>query len=1412
MNYVSSWVYKNYKVNVKISNIQVIFPFSIFFNDVLINDCCEDTLFYSKKIKIFANFLNININNLKIKSLILEKPLVKIKQLDSNNFNFTFFKNLFVSFDTTSSNNSFFFINIKNIKINDGTYLFNLKDFLDSNKTTSYLIENFYLKIKDFIYDSTNTSFTLSNLSFQEKNRNININIKGHFLYDFNSFKVSNLYLKNNSSYIKFNNLYYAIKPKNKVKVSLKINKSKIYVSDFNWLIDNLIAFSDYYLSIAGEIIWRDNDIKTRNLHIFLNNKEFFNGSLSISNFNEFSDLEKVFFDFNIENFYIKEHDLLFVNRQLNLLPNAYITGIDFIRLKGNIKGFYNDFVGDIFIFSGLGDLYLDSRIINKKLEEKFGLYGNVTTVNFNVGKLLKNEKLFGKITLNSNILLNISKGKFSGNGSVNISEICFNNYNYKNIIINGTFNDNIFDGSININDSSIVLDYNGKIVFAEKNILAHFNTTFKDVKLNNLNFIKSDTSYTISFGIKSELKGQNINKLNGYISFSNVKLKANKEFYKLDDLNIRIENDLETNIININSDFCSVKLLTDLQYENIPAFLLSYINNFLNLDFLRQEKNFYLPNNKFEINSVITEHPIFKFFIPKLTSFGELNFLLKVDNNNFISKVSLDTINYSDFSIKNLNFETKSKFDSLFFSLNFKRLITGNNSFKFLNINGKLNKNNLFVYLNFLPEGEKIKDQELKVEFAVNYMPNLWPVKFNIKPINFFFLNDTLKISDCTFNIDSNKIMIEKFKINFADQYLNVKGIIGSTLDDTLMIDYENLNLSYLNLYKEDLPFSFKGRISGFLNIIRLTKRPILLTNLTIDTLKINDENFGRFEIKTIWDEEIQHINYYINSFRGRIKTIAAIGYYDFDNNIYAEIKLDKWRLNLLQPFVKSFTSEIRGNLSGDLVISGKINKPEINGKLNLVKTAIKMDYLNTRYNFTTDVLVTTNEFVLNNVDVYDSDGNLAKLNGKIVHQNFSNIFVDFNLETKKFMCLNTPMNPNDLYFGTVYTTGNVSIRGYVDNEINISANVETDKGTYFYLNLESTQEISYRPYLKFKDRTNINVDESKYSTENLGMSLNFDIRATPFANIELIFDSRNYDILKAKGTGDLKIILTNTGNFSIYGDYKITEGIYYFSIKNITKKEFNILEGSHIAFNGDPLKAQIDIKTLYRVRTNLVNLMMDSTYYERQNVNCYLNLKGSLTQPIIKPEIEIPNSDSKIEGVLASLSEEEKNKQFISLLVLNNFITPTFYRGGINTFANNPLSENTFEYFSNQISSWLSSLTKDVHLRFSYRPGSLMTNEEIALALSTQIFDNRISVSTNFGMSSNQQTQQSQLIGDFELVAAITKNRKLKLKAYNKTNDKIYHDRSPYTQGLGISYSNDFDSFFDLFKRKKIYKNDKK
>ena len=132
------------------------------------------------------------------------------------------------------------------------------------------------------------------------------------------------------------------------------------------------------------------------------------------------------------------------------------------------------------------------------------------------------------------------------------------------------------------------------------------------------------------------------------------------------------------------------------------------------------------------------------------------------------------------------------------------------------------------------------------------------------------------------------------------------------------------------------------------------------------------------------------------------------------------------------------------------------------------------------------------------------------------------------------------------------------------------------------------------------------------------------------------------------------------------------------------------------------------------------------------------------------------------------------------------------------------------SYEMLASQISGWLSQISNKFDIGVNYKPGDQVTTDELTVALSTKLFDDRVKIDGNFGMAATSKTatasqNASNIVGDVSVEYMITPDGRVYVKGYNKSNTSgVYTNRAPYTQGFGIYYRREFDNFMEIFKRK--------
>jgi hypothetical protein len=204
---------------------------------------------------------------------------------------------------------------------------------------------------------------------------------------------------------------------------------------------------------------------------------------------------------------------------------------------------------------------------------------------------------------------------------------------------------------------------------------------------------------------------------------------------------------------------------------------------------------------------------------------------------------------------------------------------------------------------------------------------------------------------------------------------------------------------------------------------------------------------------------------------------------------------------------------------------------------------------------------------------------------------------------------------------------------------------------------------------------------------------------------------------------------------------------------------------------------------------------------------VETVLHLQDKLFNPSVSFDIQLPGGDESTREMIERIitTEQEMNRQVFSLLILNRFVPP---EDGFNTALGYGMGSTSSELLSNQLSNWLSQISSDFDIGINYRPGDEISSQEIEVALSTQLFDDRVVIDGNVGVAGNHpaNTQRaSNIIGDVNVEVKITPEGKFRIKAFNRSNTfDVLNTNAPYTQGVGVFYRREFDHISEIFRRR--------
>ena len=272
------------------------------------------------------------------------------------------------------------------------------------------------------------------------------------------------------------------------------------------------------------------------------------------------------------------------------------------------------------------------------------------------------------------------------------------------------------------------------------------------------------------------------------------------------------------------------------------------------------------------------------------------------------------------------------------------------------------------------------------------------------------------------------------------------------------------------------------------------------------------------------------------------------------------------------------------------------------------------------------------------------------------------------------------------------------------------------------------------------------------------------------------------------------------------MWGDFITYDGIYNFKNLGVIDKKFNLKQGGTIVWEGDPLGAQMNLEAIYDVPGGAnPALLLDNPNFNRKiPTEVLIRLQGNLLKPDDPIfEIDFPNTSavftSEINYRLAD--PQISQLQAISLLSQGIFINEVSL--SVQGITNN-LYEKASDLFSNLLGDDQGKLQVGVNYLQGDRNKVLDVNSEdrLGLTLSTQITD-KILLNGNIGVPVGG-IEETLIVGDLQIDFILNEEGSLKAKVFNKENEFRYiGDELGFTQGVGLSYQVDFETFSELLNK---------
>lgn len=1398
----------SFETKLEVRALQINYKGDIVLNDVFLEDDYQDTIIYAKTLSTsLINLVGFSNNQVHFSNTEFEELTFKLKQY-SNEDSDEFSKFIEKLSDTTSSNKPPFQLKINRVLAFNSEFIIENENISD---TPTFYIKDLDFNLTSFNLKGPDLDLNLRRLSGVLKQGIVVEDFNTQFSYTTKAMKFKELSIETPYSFIEgqlqFNyqreDLQYFY---DKVNLEANFLPSTLSTTDLKRFYEGFGY--GHELSFTGQATGQLNNLNFESLNINGLTNTSISGNLNLTN--SFGDGP-----FHLDSRSVKlssSYDDL-----IRLLPDdlegqlpAYLKDFEYTTLDGKLYLSKDELNTNVLMESKLGRASINLDFTEYQNPVTATYEGVVNVRNFDFGPLFKNPSI-GKASFDFEVDgAGFTKESLNTLAEGNIQALEINDYTFRGIDVNGNLKAPYFDGSLKSSDPNFQFQFNGLLDASGVENTFDFDAKVNYSNLYALNIVKNDTLADFKGDLKVNLKGNSIDDLKGSLIFNNFEYENSDEKFKFEQLKINSFFDDNLQTISIDSpDVISGNIEGEFRLSKLPQLFANAIEN---LYF--KEKESTKQDNQFVDFDFNIYNKIAEVFLPNIEVASNTYVRGSIDasENDFSLNFKSPLITINDKTFERINVQVDNKNPLYNTYVEIENILTSFydvHDFNLINVNLK---DTLFVRTEF--KGGSLQQDNFNLSLYQTISSDDKST-FGFKRSNITF-NDKLWFINKTKN-KKNKVEIERGFQNFNIDSIQLSSgkqsiLLNGVFNDSTFKDI-NLNLSNVELAdvipKQD-SINFAGRLDGNLDIYQ--EEGIYSPNLdvSIEDFTFNDIVYGQFSLVADGNKDLSSFNVKsvldlenqtLFKADGSIFTKDDKQYFDID------VFMNRFNIKSFSGFGKDVLSHIRGFASGQVNVGGELTAPNFNGELRLNKAGLKIPYLNIDFDFNENARLgfDGSNFIFDDIELtdtkYDTQG---VLNGRITNRAFKDWFLDLSISSNNLVALDTQFKEGDLYYGTAFINGNASLTGPID-EIEINVQAETQKNTVFKIPLDDSESLgdnSFIYFLSLDDKLSKEAGRKIELKEVKGLSLNFDLDITRDAEVEIVVDPVNGSSLKGRGAGTLLIEINTNGKFNMYGDFVAYEGEYNFKYSGLVQKRFEVVPGSNLTWNGDPVRANIDLQAKYITEANPAVLLENPTINREIPVEVIISLGGQIIQPDIDFSLNYPNLSSVVKSELDYRVQGRENTELQALSLVTQ---GTFYsQAGL---GQNAITGNLIERASGLVDDIISEEDNKFKLGLNYQQNDRSLNQNnladrVGLSIKTNISD-RVLISGRFGVPVGGVTE-SVVFGDVEVNFLLNETGSLRANVFNRESDiQFIGEELGYTQGIGLSYTVDFNTFEELIKK---------
>lgn len=1076
------------------------------------------------------------------------------------------------------------------------------------------------------------------------------------------------------------------------------------------------------------------------------------------------------------------------------------------LRFSGRLKGPLNRLAVNGKATSGMGRIDADVTLRNT-VDEKRPLMigGKINTRDLNLGELLGIEEL-GPLTMESLVDATLAdEGISLDTLSLNVSRLNALNYDYSDIKVAGKYTEQAFDGRIVSGDPNLDFWFQGIFNLSPRtrNATYRFYANLAYADLHALHLDSREKS-RLTLLAHSDFVRTDRGELLGYVQVNNFTLESPAGFHDIGTVSINSHSNDNVSRIQLKSNFMEGSFVGDESILSFANDLKSLVID-RNLPALADTKSSPWSGASYDLSLTIHRaQEILDFFAPGVYVADGSSLNLKIGKDGSLKGGAHSSrLMYDGKYLKGLNLTLDNASESIQAKIKSSALFLSG---------AELLDNNLTLFAkdNHIGIGYSFDNaEELETRAQVYLSGDLQREKDGLKviakalPSNIYYSGEGWGLSSGEIVMKGGDFKINRLTARHDAESILVDGGFSSEKGDTLKVSLEKFDLSLLDSVTGASP-SLSGRASGQALVISpMAPTPGLIAAITCDSTYVSGKNAGTLNLESHWDDASQSFKF---SLANRLRAISNIdvkgSYKPSGNELNATAKLLQMDLGYASFILDSVFSQIEGSLNGEVTVAGKTDDLHLSSRgLHLDDGLIELDFTRVPYQASGNMSVDDFGLHFDDLTLSDGQGGNGRVTGSVLWGGFKNLGMDAHVSFDEMHVVGVPRGVNSTLSGDVYASGKADIIGPM-NALNLDVDARTTSGGNIRIPINgsgSSRSMALLTFVEPPAEEELDAFEqmllasSKAETRQSNLNVHLRVSANPETGVYIDLGDGMY--MSGAGNGIIELeLIPSQDVMTLGGNYILTQGNFHLSIMDLIAKDFTIDNGSSIRFNGDIWDSDLDVVGRYSTKTTLAALISDETATSRREVDCMITISDKLRNPKLDFSIDVPDLNPGTEAIVKSAlnTEDKVQKQFLALLVTGNFLPEE--DTGITTGGTNTLFSNVAGIMAGQMNSIFQKLDIPLDLGLNY--SATDTGDDVFdVALSTQLFNNRVIVNGNIGNRQQYGVSTNEVAGDVDVEVKVNKSGSLRLNLFSHSADQFssYLDNSQ-RNGAGIAYQRDF------------------